>query len=329
MYCPRLTHFRRIMPDGQIGLCGHMVDGKKFKNFDALEKSTWLFNVADSMKQDQWPIECRRCRDEEDIGHKSMRMNAIDRHSILSKMRDDYLIIGGVLDNICNAACQFCNENLSTKIGSLLHGKDYKLFQNVEAFKSLPQDRILELDINGGEPSNSPNYAALLRNPPVNVRIIRINTNASRYMDEIESLLDKKIKVIVTMSLDGTGQVYEYARWPLRWNTFTKVVDQYRALRDRNTLLSLDFWSSVSSYTVGDLSNIRSYAQSVEVDLSIGFIKDPAALDVTYSNFLTIPHRQLGMNIATREDNTKDLMDYLQLQDSLRGTNYEDCYNRS
>ena len=37
----------------------------------------------------------------------------------------------------------------------------------------------------------------------------------------------KKIKVIITISLDGTGKIFEYARYPLNWENFNNVLQQY------------------------------------------------------------------------------------------------------
>ena len=39
------------------------------------------------------------------------------------------------------------------------------------------RNRIVELDVNGGEPTASKNYKKLLSNLPSNIRIVRINTN--------------------------------------------------------------------------------------------------------------------------------------------------------
>lgn len=326
MYCPRLDHFRRIMPDGKIGVCGHMTNGKSYDDLKSLDSSDWLSSLRSKMYLDKWPDECVRCQRDETAGRKSIRQHSFDRDSILRPHRENYLIVGGILDNICNAACQFCDERKSSKIGHLMHGAGYQLMDNTAAFNTIPRDRIIELDINGGEPSNSPNYAALLDDPPENVKIIRINTNASRFMPNIIPLLDKGIKVIVTISLDGVGPIYEYARWPLRWSTFTEVVDRYKAIQHDN--LSLDFWTTVSAYTVSDMINITNYARSVDIPISFGRLTSPSVLDVRYTNPLTLPAKHIE-GVAVDEDNTQALLDYLRRQDSLRGTNFEDRYNWS
>jgi len=327
MFCPRLNHFRRIMPDGKIGVCGHMMNGPTAQTLEDLEGNSALLSIKDHFNNSTWPKECVRCQQEESLGQTSIRQHAIQRDKILKHVRPDYLIVGGILDNICNAACQFCSANLSTKIGSL-SGPDYKIVNNVDAFKSLPQDRIIELDINGGEPSNSPNYLALLDDLPSNVKIVRVNTNASKFIKPLPKILAKGIKVIITMSLDGTDKIYEYARWPLRWPVFNETVMRYKEISEKDSQLSLDFWTTVSAYTVGNLDEIRQYSEQVGIPVSMGRLKHPSALDVYYSNPLT---RQAAhvQDVAVGPDNSDELLNYIKEQDKLRGTNYENCYHWS
>jgi hypothetical protein len=327
MFCARVNHFRRVMPDGKVGVCGHMIDSKSFNTLDELENSSWINNIKIQFDNNQLPNECLRCQQEEELGKKSIRQHSNDRHKILKSIKEDYLIVGGILDNICNSACQFCNEDLSTKIGSLIHGKNYKLVNNINTFNNLPQDRIVELDINGGEPSNSPNYLSILQNLPKNVRVVRINTNASRYVSEIENIISNGIKVIVTISLDGTDKIYEYARWPLTWNKFNETVEKYLETRSKNKLLSLDFWTTVSAYTIGDFNNIKQYAVSKDIDFEFGILQTPDCLNIKYTNPLTISGINNLSGVAIDRDNTVELKHYLQHQDKLRGTNFENCYN--
>lgn len=333
MHCPRINHFRRIMPDGTIGLCGHMVGSRKFTSLVDLENSEWFKNL----KTDGWVDDCKRCQQEEELGNKSIRLHAFERHKLLSQYADDYLIIGGILDNICNSACQFCDEELSTKIGNLKFGKDYKLVNNLKAFENLPQEKILELDINGGEPSNSPNYQHVLDNLPPNLKILRINTNASKMITNIENILDKKIKVFVTISLDGTEKTFEYARYPLKWNNFVNVVEQYKELSNKHKFLSLNFWTTLSVYTINDLINIKNFAKEKNIDWSFGILHEPEVLSIIHKNPITRSAKESLINhnsdlhdiIASADDNSEKLLNYIKLQDKIRGTNYENCYNWS
>ena len=192
------------------------------------------------MEENIWPKECVRCAMTEETSNTSIRLDMIERDRILNSIQKDYLIVGGVLDNICNSACQSCNARLSTKIGSL-SGKAYKKINNYDKFFSLPQDRIVEVDVNGGEPTASPNYKKLLKNLPTSTKIIRINTNGSKVIPEVEELLKKEMRVIITLSFDGTENVHNYTRWPILWKDYKKSVAKYIELRKQYTTLRLNF----------------------------------------------------------------------------------------
>ena len=196
MYCPRLDHFVRLNQDGSVGKCGHMMNARGFESFEEIENSEWLKSIKDTMSADKWPDQCTRCEQSERVKGESIRTNSIARHKMLHPIRKDYLIVGGVLDNICNSACQSCNAGLSTKIGSL-GSKNYPRVDNYDVFQRLPLDRVIELDVNGGEPTASKNYKKVLNDLPANTKIVRMNTNGSRMIKEIEDVLKRNIMVIV------------------------------------------------------------------------------------------------------------------------------------
>jgi sulfatase maturation enzyme AslB (radical SAM superfamily) len=316
-----------------------MTGAKEFNSFDEMQNSIWLKNIKEKMKDQQWPAECVRCQLTEEATNTSIRLDMIERDKILSGIKKDYLIIGGVLDNICNSACQTCNSGLSTKIGSL-SSKNYEKVNNYETFFTLPQDRIVEVDVNGGEPTASPNYKKLLKNLPKSTQIIRINTNGSRVIPEIEELLKKEMRVIITLSFDGTNDVHDYARWPILWNDYKKSVEKYVELRARYKILRLNFWTTVSCLNVGDLENIIKYAETVGIDHAYGFCIQPTQLDIRYVNKLTIEAKQqlLSKNnkllsaIANKcasfnTDNSVELKNFINAQDALRNINFKDYFS--
>jgi sulfatase maturation enzyme AslB (radical SAM superfamily) len=222
----------------------------------------------------------------EEATNTSIRLDMIERNRILSAIKKDYLIIGGVLDNICNSACQTCSSHHSTKIGSL-SSNEYIKTNNYEKFFTFPQERICEVDVNGGEPSASPNYKKLLKNLPNSVRIVRINTNGSKIIKELEELLCKGVRVIVTLSFDGVKNIHDYVRWPILWSKFDANVKDYLVLREKYSNLRLNFWSTISCLNVGDLDNIINYANIKKIDFAYGFCITPSVLDIRYENKFT------------------------------------------
>jgi sulfatase maturation enzyme AslB (radical SAM superfamily) len=269
MYCPRLDHFVRFNSNGTVSRCGHMVNAPEFATLEAMESSEWSINTKYLMSNDQWPDECIRCKETEP---NSIRAYATELHS--KTAQPDYLQVGGVLDNLCNAACQTCNQNLSSRIGSLT-GPGFPIINNTEQFWRLPQERIVHLDINGGEPSYSKNYKRLLKNLPPNLKTLRLNTNCSTVLAEMTDIANSGIEVTVTVSCDGIGSVHDFVRWPIPWQDFYRNLMIYKTMP-----VQLNLWTTVSVLNVDDLPNIQKFALEHSIDHSYAYLKTPFELSV-------------------------------------------------
>ena len=269
MHCPRLDHFVRFNSNGSVSRCGHMVNAPEFDTLEAMESSSWLAKTREKMSANEWPDECVRCQETEP---DSIRQYAIDLDKQTEQL--DYLQVGGVLDNVCNAACLSCNETLSTRIGSL-NGPGFPVYNNLDKFWTLPQERIVHLDINGGEPSYSKNYKKILANLPPNLKTLRLNTNCSTVLSELIDIASRGIEVTVTVSCDGIGPVHELARWPISWQTFYNNLMQYKTMPVR-----LNLWTTVSVLNIDDLPNILAFAQEHSIDHSWAYLKKPIELSV-------------------------------------------------
>ena len=324
MYCPRLDHFVRFNANGTVSRCGHMIDPQQFETLDALDSSAWLSELRDIMQQDLWPDECGRCQTIESIGNKSIRQHALDNHAKNKIVHSDYLVLSGVLDNICNSACQTCNENLSTKIGSL-KSKNYIKINNSSRIESLPLDRVTQIDINGGEPSSSPNYLQLLDQLPPNVRYLRLNTNGSRVIKVLPDLVKKGIEVTVTVSLDGIGNIHDYVRWPIKWDNVERTIRDYQSME----LHELNTWTTVSALNIGDLKNIQAYTNENNIKHSWALLEQPEVLNIRNRNYLTdaadVPD-ELAHIVASAADNSLELQNFINEQDRLRGIQFKDYY---
>ena len=273
MECPRLNHFVRLNPNGTLSRCGHMVQPKEFASLQDLESSDWLKKIKNQFKKNIWPNECKRCRDTEQDNATSIRLNAIKLHE--KQTQNDYLQVGGVLDNLCNAGCLTCSAEHSTKIGSLYNRRTFPIINNMNKFWSLPQERILHLDINGGEPSFSKNYKKLLMQLPPNLKTLRLNTNGSTVLYELINVVNKGIEVTVTISFDGVGDVHELVRWPLKWVEFYNNIMLYKSLP-----VKLNLWTTVSALNIDDLPNIVRFAKEHKIDHSYAYLVYPKELAV-------------------------------------------------
>jgi molybdenum cofactor biosynthesis enzyme MoaA len=246
-----------------------MVNAPQFDSLTDMESSTWLAQTREKMQSGQWPAECVRCQESEPASIRQYAMT-LDQQTD----RQDYLQVGGVLDNVCNAACLSCNETLSTRIGAL-KGSGFPVYNNLERFWNLPQDRIVHLDINGGEPSYSKNYRQLLSNLPPNLKTLRLNTNCSTVLNELTDIVNRGIEVTVTVSCDGIGPVHELTRWPIPWTTYYNNLMTYK-----NMPVRLNLWTTVSVLNIDNLPTIQAFAQEHNIDHSWAYLKHPYELSV-------------------------------------------------
>jgi sulfatase maturation enzyme AslB (radical SAM superfamily) len=275
-----------------------MVAPPQFDSLLEMEHSEWLQNI----KSQYQPAECVRCLETEIVNGTSIRLNAIKFDQMQTK--PDYLVVGGVLDNVCNSGCLTCDENHSTKIGSL-KSKTYPIIDNTNRFWQLPTGRIVHLDINGGEPSASKNYRNVLKNLPANVRSVRINTNCSIIIDEIEDLINRGIQVTVTVSLDGIEEVHDFVRWPIQWNRFYKNLMYYKSINN----LDLNTWTTVSALNIHNFTAIKQFVANHQINHSYAFLHTPDPLNVKYQNNLTMSYKNAFPGIVAIDRNNQIELD--------------------
>lgn len=269
-----------------------MINTPQFSNLEEMESSKWLTDTQSLMQNNIWPKECVRCKETEEQNNTSIRLNAI-AFDKLQKSRD-YLSVGGVLDNLCNSACLTCDAHHSTLIGGL-KTKTYEIVDNSNAFWNLPLDRVVHLDISGGEPSYSKNYKHILANLPKNIRSIRLNTNCSTVLEELIPLCERGVQITVTVSLDGIGPAHDFIRWPVKWEKFYRNLQRYMEMP-----VKLNTWTTVSVLNVDDLPNILDFVKQHNLDHSYAYLKEPSEL-------------------AVENKNTPESLAYIQHQKKLRG----------
>ena len=275
MHCARLDHFVRFNTNGTVSRCGHMINPPQFASLEDMESSEWLAMTRRTFQDGRWPPECVRCQETEPDSIRSYaeRLDA-------ETTQRDYLQVAGVLDNLCNAACLTCNENLSTRIGSL-KGRTFPIINNLHQYRALPRDRIVHLDINGGEPSYSKNYRSVLSDLPPNLRTLRLNTNCSTVLTELADIAQRGIRVTVTVSCDGIGPVHELLRWPVPWPSFFDNLMIYKAMP-----VDLNLWTTVSVLNVDDLPNIQAFAKEHSIDHSWAYLHSPWQLSVNNTDLV-------------------------------------------
>ena len=326
MFCPRLKHNLRLTETGTFQVCGHMVDQpNEFSTTEDLYNSEWLKHIKEQFSENKWPKECIRCQEIENAGETSVRQHSINAHEKYILENHDYIFVTGLLDNVCNAACVMCSNKASTLIGKLTN--DLFLVDNKKLFESIPIEKILVFEITGGEPSASKLYKETLSRLTEKTKYVRINTNGKKFIPEIERLLQRGINVTITLSIDGVENVFNYIRWPIRWEEFNKTVKEYKNLAQRYDNLKLNFWTTVNALNVNDMDNIKKYSIDIDIPMSYALLHSPSCLNIKYKNRFTlnvdadnILYDQLGIF----ENNENELNAYIEKNDKIKNININD-----
>jgi hypothetical protein len=324
--CARIKHTIRIDTSAKTYFCCAMQDTPKFADYEELLASEWYESIIALQDKGVWPSECSQCKDQEDHGQTSFRIASNRKHQIFSKIDADYKVLDVSTDNICNAACQTCDYGSSSFYGKMLGRK--KLVRNggEKQVDRYLNEKVLQIDLAGGEPFYSKSYLKILDDLPSNVRWLRINTNGSVYRD-ISDILDRGIIVELTVSLDAIGRPFEYIRWPLKWDIANENFDRWLAIRDKYpTRLKLSVNYTVSALNIAIIDEMRDWTKARNVGLFYNYLKFKDVLDIRYSNRLT--KRAINVKydfpIAWDRDNDKELEKWLVKNDQLRKLDYRD-----
>ena len=136
--------------------------------------------------------------------------------------------------NKCNGACVTCGPGSSTKWDLLLGNKNVKsktgMFDD-SAIIDYQNARYIEFL--GGEPFLEYKNLEILENLVTAKNTdctISIVTNGSvKILPKFLSLLSQFKQVIICLSIDGIGPVFDYMRWPLKWELLLQNLQIFRA----------------------------------------------------------------------------------------------------
>ena len=215
---------------------------------------------------------CKKCWDIESTGNKSRRQfenefldYKLDRD--LDKIQQDCadskhqpMLYQITTSNLCNQACVSCNSTFSTKWAQvekrmgIIPTPQYQFDLSTTIINYGSAKRISLL---GGEPLFDPKTFEILQklidhnNTNCFISLIT-NGSITLNVKQIE-LLKQFTDLNICISIDGIGLVFEYMRWPAKWNNLLENIEQYKSITKNISV----------SYTVSSL-NAMYYNQTVE-----------------------------------------------------------------
>ena len=220
------------------------------------------------LKQDflngERPADCQKCWNVENAGELSRRVlvnQAItDRYKCTEEQilqdckegKNKIILYQLTTSNLCDQACVTCGSQCSTKWAELESRAGIKTFP-------LFQLDLDNIDINyadahiiafvGGEPMFDPHTFEILQRLIEHENydvIISFTTNGGSTFNTQQLETIKKFKTVgFTISIDGIESVFEYMRWPGRWDRLQSNIAQYRKLgsvRVSYTVSSVNAW---------------------------------------------------------------------------------------
>ena len=90
----------------------------------------------------------------------------------------------------------------------------------------------------------------------------------------------------------------------------------YKDLSNKYNKLKLDTWTTVSALNVNYITDIQKYCRDRDIRHSYAFLDTPEVLNVKYTNWFTLSSDL--SNVATEQDNTKELEAFLELEEACR-----------
>jgi len=280
--------------------------------------SNFLKNVKQEFTNNVWPKGCERCKKEEESGIESKRILDYKRwEQDYKKYTDDKKFITGsvAFGNTCQLKCIICGPVSSSKWRKEhkdIYGIDTKSLEHLDdqfaqdIYNAMPD--AIHIDIPGGEPflSMTKIQKNLLQKyidsgTAKNISL-HYTTNAQIFPDDEWWLLWMKFKQVdIQLSIDGTGQQYEYVRFPADWNTLETNAKKYVSYSKgfiKNLKLSVSH--TISAYNIFYLDSF--YIWCLRIGLGkpyCGYVHEP------YHMQPTIWPKQINQKIIDKLSKTK------------------------
>jgi sulfatase maturation enzyme AslB (radical SAM superfamily) len=211
------------------------------KKVPLLDQSQFEQALTYTSSATDWLPECHQCRLMELSGAPGLSPRLSSFQKIHTDIDDG--VCGALelnLDLACNAACLSCGPYASTtwqkyeikhQLTDQRRVKNYANNYLQQLLNTVPLDSVQNLFLLGGEPLYSPTNLTLLKHlhqvhPALDQVTLQYQTNASIIPSaEVIELWKGFKSVVISMSLDGVGERFNYLRWPLKWHRVERTVD--------------------------------------------------------------------------------------------------------
>ena len=274
-------------------------------SMEAYRSSKELAQLKESFLSGEKPVHCNRCWDDEAAGKQSKRQS-VDELLNEVDFNDEFKIVSFAFGNTCNLACRTCKSYSSSKwtieatklkaifpeIRIYSHQKFYKDSILMAQLLDLTKNAV-EYEFAGGEPfysgmSEHTKFLEQLINHNPSQMTLRYITNATTFPNKNIFNYWKCFKHIdIQLSIDGTGDKFEYLRWPAKWDQVYENIKKYQMYQADHTNIQLSISHTVSILNVYYVEEFLEWIATENLpNPYLGLVARP-----DYFNIATLPDR--------------------------------------
>ena len=363
--CQAAYHSICVNQDGTLEPCCQYKSVKKpkhrYNDFEQYIKDipTRMHNDAES---DIQHAGCQKCFREEQHGWKSLRQlyskwykptgqEQVDQNNPIYQLE---LRLG----NFCNLKCIMCGPAQSSsiaaerhihlerfkKIGAPMPASEMPYYWKEEEFKQFAQTVLTKnarrVNITGGEPFIIPEVVKFLDMlaPRASDVILSFNTNLTEVSDKLLIALRRFKHIHISISLEGTGAMNDYVRYPSRW---ADIEHNIQLLKRELPQASLEINHVLQHTSVYALPDLATFSKQFNMYLQITTVSGHPHLTLNSVPSEHLVKFKTWAEIGTDLDNKqrslivgmidsakfdadlyRKFKEYVDLFDSIRGTEY-------
>lgn len=291
--------------------------------------------IRQQMANGERPEMCQRCFREEDAGITSPRQNWNKKwlpktKNITLDPEFDIKYVDIRLGNLCNLRCRMCNpyasnlwvdehhlvdNALSTeefdRLKNMNWPEDEKTWDNLFAIA----DTVEEIYLTGGEPTIIKEQHKLLdyyiQNGTAKNIKLKYNTNLTNVPQHLIDRWKSFKRVQLNCSIDATGDLNRYIRYPSNWN---KIVENFETVQTLENVY-IEIHCTVQMYNILSLNEFIDWAEPYRHKIYFNILNHPEELNIRVlpkelkkiASERLLPYMHL--------DKVKGIIDYMNAED--------------
>jgi MoaA/NifB/PqqE/SkfB family radical SAM enzyme len=209
-----------------------------------------LNEIREAMLRGERPDVCSFCWNLEDKNRISSRQRANNDYKTRELKLTSYDLRN---DDTCNLSCRMCNPMNSTTKQKEWNALERGYFKSnsIATLDIINIDTVEHLYMAGGEPFLNPELETFLDKCIQQDRLhvkLQFNTNCSTNSKNLITKLKLFDNIHIIASCDGYGEMFEYIRYPHKWNKFVKNLEIYKEFSK-----SICFNVTIMNYNIDSL----------------------------------------------------------------------------